>query len=144
VRLELAQYRELEAFAQFGSDLDKASQQQISRGQRVVEILKQPQFRPLAVELQVASIFAVTSAKLDDVPVVDVRRFESEMHDHLRSRHAALLARVAVEKLTDELRAELSKGIDDFKATFVASEQPTVEGEDVGWDAMSSTSESTD
>jgi F-type H+-transporting ATPase subunit alpha len=144
VRLELAQYRELEAFAQFGSDLDKASQQQISRGQRVVEILKQPQFQPLAVELQVASIFAVTSAKLDDVPVSDVRRFESEMHDYLRSRHAALLARVAVEKLSDDLRAELSKAIDDFKATFVASEQPVVDGEDVGWDAMSATSESTD
>jgi F-type H+/Na+-transporting ATPase subunit alpha len=144
VRLELAQYRELEAFAQFGSDLDKASQQQISRGQRVVEILKQPQFQPLAVELQVASIFAVTSAKLDDVPVTDVRRFESEMHDYLRSRHAPVLARVAVEKLTDDLRAELSKGIDEFKATFVASEQPVVEGEDVGWDAMSATSETSD
>jgi F-type H+/Na+-transporting ATPase subunit alpha len=72
VRLELAQYRELEAFAQFGSDLDKASQQQIARGQRVVEILKQPQYQPLPVELQVASVFAVTEGKLDEIPVGDV------------------------------------------------------------------------
>ena len=139
VRLELAQYRELEAFAQFGSDLDKASQQQIARGQRVVEILKQPQYQPLPVELQVASIFAVTNAKLDDIPVVDVRRFESELHEFLRSRSAALLAKLAKEKLTDDLRAELSAAIDEFRAGFTASEQAVVEEEDVSWDAMSTT-----
>jgi hypothetical protein len=66
------------------------------------------------------------------------------MHEYLRSRHEPLLKRVAVEKLTDDLRAELSKALDDFKASFVASEQPVVEGEDVGWDAMSTTSETTD
>lgn len=136
VRLELAQYRELEAFAQFGSDLDKASQQQIARGQRVVEILKQPQYQPLPVELQVASIFAVTNAKLDDIPVVDVRRFEAELHEHLRSRSAPLLARLATEKLTDELRDELSAAIDEFRAAFVPSEEAAVEQEDIGWDAM--------
>ena len=137
VRLELAQYRELEAFAQFGSDLDKASQQQIARGQRVVEILKQPQYQPLPVELQVASIFAVTNAKLDDIPVADVRRFESELHEFLRSRSAGLLAKLAKEKLTDELRAELSAAIDEFRAGFTPSEQTVVEAEDIGWDAMS-------
>lgn len=143
VRLELAQYRELEAFAQFGSDLDKASQQQISRGQRVVEILKQPQYQPLPVELQVASIFAVTNAKLDDIPVVDVRRFESELHEFLRSRSAPLLAKLAKEKLTDDLKADLSAAIDEFRAGFTPSEQPVVEDEDVSWDAMG-TSEDAD
>jgi F-type H+-transporting ATPase subunit alpha len=137
VRLELAQYRELEAFAQFGSDLDKASQQQIARGQRVVEILKQPQYQPLPVELQVASIFAVTNAKLDDIPVVDVRRFESELHEFLRSRNAALLGKLSREKLTDDLKAELSAAIDEFRAGFTASEQAAVDEDDVSWDAMS-------
>ena len=137
VRLELAQYRELEAFAQFGSDLDKASQQQIARGQRVVEILKQAQYQPLPVELQVASIFAVTTAKLDDIPVADVRRFESELHEFLRSRNAPLLARLAKEKLSDEMKAELSAAIDEFRAGFTASVQTVSEDEDVSWDAMS-------
>jgi F-type H+-transporting ATPase subunit alpha len=141
VRLELAQYRELEAFAQFGSDLDKASQQQIARGQRVVEVLKQPQYQPLPVELQVASIFAVTTAKMDDIPVSDVRRFESEMHEYLRSRHAALLDRLRTEKLGDDLRADLTTALDAFKATFVASVVEVVEETNEGWDAMAETSE---
>jgi F-type H+-transporting ATPase subunit alpha len=136
VRLELAQYRELEAFAQFGSDLDKASQQQIARGQRVVEILKQPQYQPLSVELQVTSIFAVTNAKLDDIPVSDVRRFESELHEFMRARQAALLTKLATEKLTDETKAALSAAIDEFRAGFVASEQAASTDEDVSWDAM--------
>jgi len=137
VRLELAQYRELEAFAQFGSDLDKASQQQIARGQRVVEILKQPQYQPLPVELQVASIFAVTNAKLDDIPVSDVRRFEADLHEFLRARNAPLLAKLGTDKLNDEMKAELSAAIDEFRAGFVASEQAAVVDDDVSWDAMS-------
>jgi F-type H+/Na+-transporting ATPase subunit alpha len=141
VRLELAQFRELEAFAQFGSDLDPASQRQIARGQRVVEILKQPQYEPLPVELQVASVFAVTGAKLDDVPVSDVRRFERELHDFLGSRHAALLEQLRTSKLTDEVKDELSAAIDAFKATFVASAQAEVEEENEGWEAMAATSE---
>jgi F-type H+/Na+-transporting ATPase subunit alpha len=144
VRLELAQYRELEAFAQFGSDLDKASQQQIARGQRVVEILKQPQYQPLAVELQVASIFAVTNAKLDDIPVSDVRRFESELHEFLRARQAPLLAKIATAKLDDAMKAELAAAIDEFRAGFVASEAPKAEGDDVSWDAMTSTIDTED
>jgi len=141
VRLELAQYRELEAFAQFGSDLDKASQQQIARGQRVVEILKQPQYQPLAVELQVASIFAVTNAKLDDIPVSDVRRFESELHEFLRARNSALLTKLSREKLSDDMKSELSAAIDEFRAGFVASEQTVADDEDVSWDAMSAGSD---
>jgi F-type H+/Na+-transporting ATPase subunit alpha len=141
VRLELAQFRELEAFAQFGSDLDKASQQQIARGQRVVEILKQPQYQPLPVELQVASVVAVTSGRLDEIPVTDVRRYERELHEFLTSRYDAVLARLRTEKLTDDLRAELSAALDAFDQTFVASEKPVVEEVDEGWDAMSSTSE---
>jgi F-type H+-transporting ATPase subunit alpha len=141
VRLELAQYRELEAFAQFGSDLDKASQQQIARGQRVVEILKQPQFQPLSVDLQVASIFAVTSGKLDDVPVVDIRRFERELHDFLGSRYGSLLEQLRTSKLTDDLKDQLSAAIDAFRETFTPSEQPEVEETNEGWDAMAATSE---
>ncbi|MFA9430167.1 F0F1 ATP synthase subunit alpha [Egicoccus sp. AB-alg2] len=141
VRLELAQFRELEAFAQFGSDLDKASQQQIARGQRVVEILKQPQYRPLPVELQVASIFAVTNGKLDEIPVSDVRRFEAGVHEFLESRHGGLLEQLRSSKLTDDLREQLSAAIDAFAQTFTPSEQAPEDDRDEGWDAMSATSE---
>jgi F-type H+/Na+-transporting ATPase subunit alpha len=141
VRLELAQYRELEAFAQFGSDLDKASQQQIARGQRVVEILKQPQFQPLSVDLQVASIFAVTQGKLDDIPVGDVRRFERELHEFLGSRYGSLLDTLRTSKLTDDLKTQLGEAIDAFRQSFTPSEQPEVEETNEGWDAMAATSE---
>jgi F-type H+/Na+-transporting ATPase subunit alpha len=141
VRLELAQFRELEAFAQFGSDLDSASQRQIARGQRVVEVLKQPQYGPLPVELQVASIFAVTSARLDDIPVSDVSRFESELHDFLQSRHGGLLESLRTSKLTDELKEQLGAAIDEFRASFSATEQQVAEEKNEGWAAMASTSE---
>ncbi len=144
VRLELAQFRELEAFAQFGSDLDKASQQQIARGQRVVEILKQPQYQPLPVELQVASVVAVTTGKLDEIPVVDVRRYESELHDFLTSRHGDILGQLRTEKLTDELRARLVAGLEAFHATFTPSQVAEVEEVNEGWEAMSATSETVD
>ena len=141
VRLELAQFRELEAFAQFGSDLDKASQQQIARGQRVVEILKQPQYRPLPVELQVASVVAVTSGKLDEIPVGDVRRYERDLHDYLESRHGDVLAALRSEKLTPELRGQLDEAIGAFHRTFTPSTVHEVQEEDQGWEAMSATSE---
>ena len=144
VRLELAQYRELEAFAQFGSDLDKASQQQIARGQRVVEILKQRQYQPLSVELQIASIFAITSGVVDDVPVGDVRRFESELHEYLQSRHGDLLGRVADSKLKDEVREQLTEAVHAFKDSFQPTEQAHVEEENEGWDAMAASSENPD
>jgi len=144
VRLELAQFRELEAFAQFGSDLDKASQQQIARGQRVVEILKQPQYQPLPVELQVASVVAVTSGRLDERPVGDVRRYERELHEFLDARYSTLLSRLRTEKLNDELRAALDGALDEFDAGFSATEVAAEDETNEGWDAMSASSERVD
>ena len=86
LRLDLAQYRELAAFAQFGSDLDKATQAQLNRGRRLVEILKQPQYQPLAVEKQVAIVYAATKGFLDAVPVEEVRRYEEELYRFLETR----------------------------------------------------------
>jgi F-type H+/Na+-transporting ATPase subunit alpha len=122
MRLDLAQYRELEAFAQFGSELDKASQQQLDRGVRVVEVLKQPQFSPVPVQEQVAIIWAVTNGKLDDIPVADVRRFESELMEYLRSRHGDLMTGLRDDgQLTDERASEIESAIDNFKSSFQTS-----------------------
>ncbi|MBW3620542.1 MAG: F0F1 ATP synthase subunit alpha, partial [Actinobacteria bacterium] len=140
VRLELAQYRELEAFAQFGSDLDKASQQQIARGQRVVEVLKQPQYQPLPVEEQVVSIWAVTNAKMDDIPVGDVGRFEAELLEFVRSRHGDLLGSLRTDKLTEDLEGRLNEAVDAFKETFTPSETVETDEDNEGWDVMSSDS----
>src|SRR5437660_3561407 len=90
LRLDLAQYRELEAFAAFGSDLDKASKAQLERGARLVELLKQPQYAPFSVERQVVSVWAGTTGQLDDVPVQDIRKFEREFLDHVAHRHASV------------------------------------------------------
>src|SRR5207248_9047760 len=87
LRLDLAQYRELEAFAAFGSDLDAASKAQLERGARLVELLKQPQYTPFSIEEEVVSIWAGTTGQLDDVPVEDIRRFEAEFLDFLRREH---------------------------------------------------------
>ncbi len=95
IRINLAQYRELEAFAQFGSELDSASQAQLERGARVVEILKQPQFRPSVVEEQVVSLYAVTNGFMDEAPVGDISRFEVELLEHMRRRHGHLLRHIA-------------------------------------------------
>jgi F-type H+-transporting ATPase subunit alpha len=92
LRLDLAQYRELAAFAQFGSDLDKASQQQLNRGRRLVEILKQDQYSPLPVEKQVLIIFAGTNAYLDDLEVEQCRKFESELYRFVENAHPKLLS----------------------------------------------------
>lgn len=95
IRINLAQYRELEAFAQFGSELDATSQAQLERGARVVEVLKQPQFRPSRVEEQVVSLYAVTNGFMDSTPVGDIARFERELIEHMRSRHGHLLRGIA-------------------------------------------------
>jgi F-type H+-transporting ATPase subunit alpha len=122
MRLDLAQYRELEAFAQFGSELDKASQAQLDRGVRVVEVLKQPQFAPVPVEEQVAVIWAVTNGKMDDIPVPDVKRFENDMTDYLRSRHGDLLSGIRDDgTLDDDRTAELETAIDEFRKGFERS-----------------------
>src|SRR5437867_5542763 len=113
LRLDLAQYRELEALARFGSDLDKTTQQQLRRGQRLVELLKQGQYQPMPVEEQVVSLFAGTNGFLDAIPVEHVKRFESEMLDAMRLRHRPLLDKIADTKVLDdqttmELRSALA------------------------------------
>jgi len=122
LRLDLAQYRELAAFAQFGSDLDKSTLQQLARGQRMVELLKQGQYAPLTVERQVAIIFAGSQGLLDDLPVDQVRPFEEFLYPFLERKHAQLLPEVANKKeLTDELREALTKAITAAKAEFTAA-----------------------
>jgi F-type H+/Na+-transporting ATPase subunit alpha len=116
LRLDLAQFRELQAFAQFGSDLDKATQAQLARGRRLVEILKQPQYQPMDVASQVLVIWAATNGHLDDVPVEDVRRFESGLLSFVENSHPGLLESIREKKsLTDEIKADLTQALADFK-----------------------------
>ncbi|MEK8036503.1 MAG: F0F1 ATP synthase subunit alpha [candidate division NC10 bacterium] len=122
LRLDLAQYRELAAFAQFGSDLDRATQRQLARGQRMVELLKQAQYAPLTVERQIAIIFAGTQGLLDDVPVDQVRPFEEFLSPFLDRKYAPLLADIATKKeLTDEIRDSLTRALTEAKTEFVAA-----------------------
>ena len=119
MRLDLAQYREMAAFAQFGSDLDKATQAQLAKGERLVEILKQDQYQPLAVEKQIAIIFAATNGFLDDLEVSACREFEMELYKFLDSRHPGTLVAIAEKKkLDDDLTKELSQAITSFKEEF--------------------------
>jgi len=121
LRLDLAQYRELAAFAQFGSDLDKATQAQLNRGRRLVEILKQPQYQPLAVEKQVMIVYAATKGFLDSVAIEDVRRYEDELYRFLETRHAAVLSGIAEKKIIDdELKAGIEAALKDFGQQFAA------------------------
>jgi F-type H+-transporting ATPase subunit alpha len=120
LKLDLAQFRELEAFATFGSELDAISKAQLERGYRLVELLKQPLNSPMPVEEQVVSIFAGTKGYLDDLPVVDVRRFESELLDHMRTRHGALLAGIRQDPKSD-VPSDLAGIIEAFKKTFKTS-----------------------
>ena len=122
LRLDLAQYRELAAFAQFGSDLDKATQSQLNRGRRLVEILKQPQYQPVAVEKQVAIIYAATKGFLDNVPVEHVRRYEEELHRFLESRYPTLLGGISEKKtLDDEIKGGLEAALKEFGQQFVGT-----------------------
>ena len=121
LRLELAQYRELAAFAQFGSELDKATQAQLSRGGRLTELLKQDQFVPLPVEKQVAIVFAGTNGYVDDLPVSECRAFEHALYDFLDTGYAGLLKKIREKKtLDDEVRGELHKALKEFKEKFAA------------------------
>jgi F-type H+-transporting ATPase subunit alpha len=152
LRLDLAQYRALEAFAQFGSELDKASRQQLARGARVVEILKQPQYQPQPVERQVVAIYVVTGGYLDDYPVEDAKRFVTAFNDYLETRHAAIPEAIRESgDLSDETEAGLKAGIGEFASTFVptsaaagsesgigATSPPDEVKPDIGWDRMSS------
>jgi F-type H+-transporting ATPase subunit alpha len=121
MRLDLAQYRDLAAFAQFGSDLDKASLAQLNRGRHLVEILKQNQYQPLAVERQIAIIFAGTQGYLDDIPVEVCRKFEDELYRFIDNAHRAVWDEIRTKKaFDDELRANLKAVVEEFKARFVA------------------------
>ena len=121
LRLNLAQYRELQAFAKFGSDLDKATQQQLNRGERLYEILKQDLYVPMPVEKQIAIIFAGVRGYLDAVPTHDIRRFETEFLSYLEASQEGLLEKIRVEKkLTDEIDAALTKVAEDFVKGYVA------------------------
>lgn len=130
LRLDLSQFRELEAFSAFASDLDAASRAQLDRGERLVEILKQPQYSPLPAEEQVAVIYSGTQGHLDTVPVGDVRRFEAELLDHLRLHESGLLAEIRDTKdLSDDAEERLLKAINDVKQQFTASDGSSVVNE---------------
>ena len=119
LRLDMAQYNALAAFAQFGSELDQASQKQLARGERLVEILKQGQYVPLPIERQVLTIFAGTNGFVDDVPAKDVRRFESELFAFAEARHAATMKELSDKKAIDDaLKAKIEALLKDFKAQF--------------------------
>ena len=123
LRLNLAQYRELEAFSAFGSDLDQASQDQLARGSRLVELLKQPQYSPFPVERQVVSIWAGTSGELDVVPVSEIRKFEREFLDYVGHNHAGIYdAILQTGKLEDDTVEALKRAIDQFKHQYQTSE----------------------
>jgi len=121
LRLSLAQYRELEAFAQFGSDLDAATQRQLARGARLVEVLKQPQYQPVPVEKQVAIIYAVTNGHMDDVQAPHIRQWERDFLEYLEAQHPAVLNDLRTKKaLDDDLTNRLKAALAAFKPLFVA------------------------
>jgi F-type H+-transporting ATPase subunit alpha len=122
LRLDLAQFRELEAFAAFGSDLDAASKAQLERGARLVELLKQPQYQPFPMEEEVVSVWAGTTGRLDDVPVEDIRRFERDFLDHLKRDHKDVLESIrGTSDLSDDTVTLLERAIEAFKKTFTTS-----------------------
>ncbi len=136
LRVDLAQYRELEAFAAFGSDLDRASKAQLDRGARLVELLKQPQSSPFPIEREVVSIWAGTTGALDDIPVSDIRRFERDLHDYIQ-HNAKQIFDTIVETgtLPDDTVSELDRAVTEVKQQFRTSEQIAAAEEEA--DAMS-------
>jgi len=117
LRLDLAQYRELEAFAQFGSELDPATQRQLARGARVVEVLKQPQYKPMPVEQQVVVIFAVTNGLLDDVEIPKIKEWEQGLLEFMAAQHPKIAEEIRTKKaLSDDLSGRLRKAIEEYKA----------------------------
>ena len=129
LRLDLSQYRELEAFTAFASDLDATSKAQLDRGARLVELLKQPQYNPYPVQEQVVSIYLGTRGHLDSVPVGDVRRFEQEFLEHLRTSTDILDQIASAKDLADDVEERLTTAIKDFKFQFNASDGKPVTGE---------------
>ncbi len=121
LRLDLAQYRELAAFAQFGSDLDAATQKQLTRGARLVEILKQPQYSPLPVEKQIVIIYAGTNGYLDDLPLEKIKDFEEGLYRFVENNYSEIFTEIIEKKnLSDELKEKMNKAIEDFKKEFVS------------------------
>jgi F-type H+-transporting ATPase subunit alpha len=119
IKLDLAQFRELAAFAQFGSDLDAKTQAQLERGKRIVEVFKQPQYNPIAVEVQAAILWTVQNSLMDDVPVEKIKDFQAKLTDYLTSRKQDLMAKIAKEKtLSDALANELKTAVTEFKQTY--------------------------
>ena len=119
LRLELAQYREMAAFAQFGSDLDAATRRQLDRGERLVEVMKQGQFAPLPVDKQIAIIYAATSGYLDSRPVAAIQRYEQELYAFLEVKHPEALKLLANKReLTDDVKAALDAALADFAKLF--------------------------
>jgi F-type H+-transporting ATPase subunit alpha len=155
LRLDLAQFRALEAFAQFGSELDKASQQQLARGARVVEVLKQPQYDPQPVEREVVQVYAVTGGYMDTYPAPDAKRYAAEFCEYLEARHPEVFANIrSTGELSDEDDATLKSALQSFSEVFQPTEvgpgsesglgtttPPDEVKPDVGWDRMSSVDE---
>jgi F-type H+-transporting ATPase subunit alpha len=123
LRLDLAQYRELEAFSAFASDLDRASRAQLERGARMMELMKQQNYAPVPVEEQVVAIWAGTEGKLDDIPVGEIRRFEAELMEYMRRSHEATLTLIADGNWDDDVIAALDKAVASFKERFLAKEE---------------------
>jgi F-type H+-transporting ATPase subunit alpha len=120
-KLDLAQFRELQAFAQFGSDLDEKTKAQIERGQRIVELFKQTQYQPLPMEVEVAILWAMQNGHFDNVPVKSIKDCQAKMQEFLTSRKEAILAKIRDEKaLSDAIVAELKQAIEDFKSGYKA------------------------
>ena len=118
IKLDLAQFRELAAFAQFGSDLDQKTQAQLERGKRIVELFKQQQYQPLLMEIQVSVLFAMQNNYFDDVAVEDLKKFQTGLVEYLTTRKSDLLNKIAQEKaLSDDIVAELKSSIEEFKSS---------------------------
>jgi F-type H+-transporting ATPase subunit alpha len=118
LRIDLAQFRELAAFAQFGSDLDKSTQQQLERGRRLTEVLKQGQYQPMEVENQVFIIWTVSNGLADDIAVADLKRFEEELTKFVDNSHPAVFTTLRDKKsIDDDLKASMKEAVEDFKAT---------------------------
>jgi len=119
IKLDLAQYRELAAFAQFGSDLDAKTQAQLERGKRIVEVFKQPQYNPISVENQVVALWAVQNGYMDDVPVEKIKDFQAKLTDYISSRKQDLLTKLQKEKaVSDAIAADLKAAVTEFKQTY--------------------------
>jgi F-type H+/Na+-transporting ATPase subunit alpha len=121
LKLDLAQYRALAAFAQFASDLDKATRDQLTRGEKLSEIVKQPQYQPLPVEKQVAILYVATTGKVDDIPTPRVKEFETQLYRYLETEHPGILEELGkTNALSDELAKQIDDAVDEFRKSFLA------------------------